>query len=739
MNKNVLKIIFLICAFITVLPYCYSQKSKQITVEDIWQNYTFYPEAPDDITPMNDGKYYAIIEDKIFINKYEYKTGEKVETIISSNELIDISTSKSIGSIDDFTFSNDESKVLLAIESKSIYRRSKEAWFWIYDLKTKKLTSLFSKGKQRLAEFSPDGNSVAFVFENNIYIKNLTTDKLTQVTTDGKDRFIINGTTDWVYEEELDITKGFNWSPDGESIAYMRFDESKVKEYSITKWGKLYPEEHKYKYPKAGEANSIVDIYVYKVKDGVSKKLDVGSENDQYIPRMQWVPNSNNLMVMRMNRLQNKYEMLLLNTIDATNRIIFSDESKYWVEIPNNIIFLKNGNQFITTSERDGYNHLYLVSFQDYKTKKPIISNISQITKGNWVVDKICGIDEKNRVIYYTSTESSAINRDLYSIKFDGSNKTKLSDKIGNNDAIFNSDFKYYINTFSDANTPPIITVHQNNGKIIRNIINNDRVSKLTKEYGFQSKTFFDFKTSANIKLNGWMIKPEDFDAAKKYPVLMFVYGGPGSQSVENQWGYFDLAWHNMLSQKGYIIVCIDNRGTAARGEEFGKCVYKQLGKYETEDQIEGAKYLAKLPFVDASRIGIWGWSYGGYMSSLCITKGADIFKTAIAVAPVANWRNYDNIYTERFMRTPQENPEGYDVNSPINHLKKLKGNYFIIHGSGDDNVHYQNSMELINVLIKENKQFQQFTYPNREHSIYGGNTRLHLYNMLTKYILEYL
>jgi dipeptidyl-peptidase-4 len=723
--------------FLWICSTSIAQNAKLITVEDIWQKYLFYPDAPDDITPMKDGKYFSMLEDKILINKFEYKSGNKIETILNTEDIVNPLTSKPLGAINEFSFSQDEKKILLSTESKNIYRRSKEAWFWVYNRQTKKTELLFDKGKQRLADFSPDGSMVAFVYLNNLYIKNLNTNKVIQITTDGKDREIINGTTDWVYEEELDITKGFSWSDDGSQIAYMRFDESKVKEFSMTKWGKLYPEEYKYKYPKAGEANSIVDIYIYNVAENSSKKLNTGSETDQYIPRIQWLPNNNQLVIMRMNRLQNKYSLHLYANDNNTSRVIFSDSSKYWVEVPENFNFI-NPSQLLTTSEADGYNHIYQITFSD-KKGNPTSTKITQITKGQWIVRNIIGIDSKKGKIYYSSSESSSINHDLFTVNFDGGNKTKLSSKLGSWDAQFNSDYSYYIGTFSDANTAPIVSIYDNQGILVRSLINNDRVNKLSSEYHFQPKKFFTINTSQEIKLNAWMIKPENFDSTKKYPVLMYVYGGPGNQSVENKWGYFDLAWYQMLCQKGYIIVCIDNRGTGGKGEAFQKCTYMQLGKYETEDQIEGAKYLASLSYIDGGRIGIWGWSYGGYMSSLCITKGAEYFKTAIAVAPVTNWRNYDNVYTERFMRTPQVNADGYDNNSPSNFAKKLKGNYFIIHGSADDNVHYQNSMEFINQLIKENKQFNQFVYPNRNHNISGGNSRYHLYIMLTDYILKNL
>lgn len=729
--------IFQTIILLWICSFGFAQNATKITVEDIWMKYSFGCDSPDEMTSMQDGRYYTLLEDGSLINKYEYKSALKVANTVNANEIINPITKKTFEGIDQYFFSKNEKKILLSTESKHIYRRSKEAWFWIYDINSKKIEPLFTEGKQQLAEFSPDGSKVAFVYKNNLYVKELNSGKITAITTDGKDREIINGTTDWVYEEELDITKGFSWSDDSKMIAFMRFDESKVKEFSMTKWGKLYPEEHKYKYPKAGESNSVVDLYLYDVKGNKSTKLNTGSETDQYIPRFSWIPGESELMFMRLNRLQNKYTLTLFSTETQEYHQIFSDSSKYWVEVPGSFEFA-SPNQLITTSERDGFNHIYSIDFRDKKGAFKG-TKVNQITSGKWIVKEIKGIDLKNKTIYYTSTESSSTNSDLYKINMNGSEKTKLFNKLGTWDAEFNSDFTYYMGTYSNANTAPNYSIYDNTGTLVKTLITNDRTNKLAQECHFQPKTITPIKTQKGIELNTWIIKPENFDETKKYPVLMYVYGGPGSQSVLNSWGNFDLAWYQMLAQKGYIVVCVDNRGTGGKGEEFQKCTYLQLGKYETEDQIDAASYLSSLPYVDASRIGIWGWSYGGYMTSLCITKGADVFKTAIAVAPVTNWRNYDNIYTERFMRTPKENADGYDNNSPLNFAKKLKGNYYIIHGSADDNVHYQNSMEFVNQLIKENKQFNQFTYPNRNHNITGGYTRCHLYNLLTDYIIKNL
>jgi dipeptidyl-peptidase-4 len=702
----------------------FSQEKKKVDLGDLWLNYSFFPQRAQSVTPMNDDKHYAILENGIFIEKYEFKTGKKTETIARSSEILNPETKKSIGKIDDFTFSNDEKFILISTETQNIYRRSSESYFWIYDKANKTTEAVFTE-KVRLAEFSPNNNHIAFVYKNNLYIKDLKTKEIKQITKDGQDRHIINGTTDWVYEEEFSITKGFEWSPDGNKIAFFRFDESKVKEFNMLMWDNLYPTEHRFKYPKAGEDNSIVDVLTYDLKSEKVTKLETGSENDQYIPRFYWVPNSNTLTVMIMNRLQNHYKLIQYQHNGSNKKTIYSEDNKYWIDVPETF-FTSDGQQMIFNSEKNGYNHIYIVNTSDGTQR--------QLTSGKWDIEHIIGVDDKNKKVYFSAWMETPLETVVAAVSFDGKTEI-LSKKRGSNSAIFSKKFAYYFITHSNTTTPPEVNLYDTKGKLVRSIVTNNDLKEKLKNYDISYPEFFTFKTKEDIELNAWMIKPSNFDKTKKYPVLMYVYGGPGSQTVENKWDRFNFFWYQILADKGYIIVSVDNRGTGGRGEEFKKCTYLQLGKYETEDQIEGAKHLSTLPYIDSERIGIWGWSYGGYMSTLCITKGADIFKTAIAVAPVTTWRYYDNIYTERFMRTPAENAKGYDDNSPINHVKKLKGNYMLIHGTADDNVHYQNAMMLADALVKSNKQFEMFMYPNRDHSIVGGITRYHLYVLLTDYI----
>jgi dipeptidyl-peptidase 4 len=698
------------------------QAQKEITLEDVWLSPKFYPNFIDEIRSMNDGEHYCTLESNKIV-KYKYKNANEVGVIYDAKEN-DIK-------ISDYQFSADETKILLATNMESIYRHSTIAEFYIWDINTKELTALSKNGEQRLAEFSPNGEKVAFVRDNNIFIVDLNTMEEKQITTDGKDDHIIYGTMDWVYEEEFGFTKGFYWSPEGDKIAYYKLDESNVKEFTMIFYGDLYPEKYDYKYPKAGEDNSIVNVFIYNLDADKHLKVDIGEETDIYIPRIKWTNSNEILAVQRMNRLQNKLEILLADATNGSTEVIYNETNKYYIDITDNWHFLNNGKEFVITSEQDGYNHIYTYNMKGEMVK--------QLTKGGWDVMEILGIDEDNNNIYYISAESSPINRDVSSVCLSGDKKKTLSTKEGHNSAEFSANYQYYINTFSDANTPMVFTINNNQGKELHTIEDNATVKENLEKHGFTPMEFFTFNTSEDIELNGWMIKPADFDKDKEYPVFMYVYGGPGAQTVENSWGWFNYSWHQMLAQNGYIVVSVDGRGTGARGEEFKKCTYQELGNLETIDMIETAKYLGGLEYVDKERIGIWGWSYGGYMTTLCMTKGADYFSTGIAVAPVTNWRYYDNIYTERFMRTPQENANGYDDNSPINHVKKLKGNYLLVHGTGDDNVHVQNSYDLVSALVNANKQFEMQFYPNKNHSIYGGYTRYHLYKRMTEFIYENL
>ena len=717
-----MKKILIICFSLVFTIPIFSQK-RDITLDDLWKNYAFYPKSMGGFNSMNDGKHYSTIKQTKNgqeIIKYQFKNGKKVRTLFKSDDF-------EIPKIGKYSFSKNEKQLLLATETKSIYRYSSKSVYYIYNIHTDKITKLSDK-KVMYATFSPNGDKIAYVLDNNLFIKDIKSEIITQVTNDGKKNHIINGASDWVYEEEFALVRSFEWAPDGEHIAYYKFDETHVKEFSMDLFkGGLYPTQEVFKYPKAGEDNSIVKVYFYNIAK--NKSTYIYTEKDyEYIPRIKWTNNPKVLALYGMNRHQNELDFVLANTEDGSNRILFTEKDKYFIDINDNLTFLPQDN-FIWTSEKDGFNHIYL---------KGLDGSEQQITNGNWEVTSFHGVNSDKMEIYFTSTEEGSTNRTLYAQDLDTDIKTKLSTENGTNNSSFSKGLKYYMNSASTANSAPIYTLHTADGKKLKTLEDNTDFNTNMLEFNLTKKEFFTIKTE-DAELNAWMIKPPNFDENKEYPLFMFLYGGPGSQQVTNSFGWTNYYWYQMLAQKGYIVACVDNRGTGGKGSEFKKMTYKELGKYETIDQINAAKYFGSLNYIDAKRIGIQGWSYGGYMSSLAITKGADVFSLAIAVAPVTNWRYYDNIYTERYMQTPQENASGYDENSPINHVEKLKGHYLLVHGSADDNVHVQNTMEMISALVNANKQFDLFIYPDKNHGIYGGNTRYHLYKKMTDFILENL
>jgi dipeptidyl-peptidase-4 len=726
-----------ICLLITSAAIAQTEK-RDITLEDIWVKGTFRAKGVSGLNSMKDGQHYTAYDKtqgKEGLAKYEYKTGTKTDMVFLNSELLMTGTTKPI-TVDDYRFSPDEHKILISSETEQIYRHSTLEENYILDLNDKKIKRLSTGGKQRYATFSPDGSKVAFMRDNNLFITDLTSGKEEQITPDGAFNKIINGGTDWVYEEEFSFDRAFFWSPDGKKIAFYRFDESEVREFSMNEYhDSLYPTEYRFKYPKAGEKNSDVSILMYDLASGSTKKMDIGTEKDQYIPRIAWTADANTLCITRLNRLQNKMEMMLGDASTGTTKIILTRTSDKYVDIHDNdpafFFFLEDKKHFLLWMDDDGYSQVYLYDLSG--------KQLNQITKGEWDVMKIEGVDEKTNTLFYTSTESSPMERDLYSIHLDGKGKKKLTSGNGTNIPEFSDGMKYYINIHSDANTPATYTLNSADGAQIRILEENGDLKNKLQGFNLSKKEFFKFKTSEGIELNGWMIKPANFDPSKKYPVFMTVYGGPGINTVNNAWSGPDFLWHQLIAEKGYIVVSVDNRGTGGRGRDFLKCTYGQLGNLECKDQIEAAKYLGGLSYVDKGRIGIQGWSYGGFMSSLCITRGADYFKAAIAVAPVINWRYYDSVYTERFMGLPKDNAKGYDDNSPINHVKELRGKYLLIHGTADDNVHFQNSIEMITALVRLNKPFEMAIYPDKNHSIAGGYTRIHLFNRMTDFILTNL
>lgn len=704
---------------------------QQISLQDIWSKRTFSPEMVYGVNPLSDGKTYAILDDDA-LNVYDFTSGELVKTWVDLKNLIPEGATEPI-KFYSYELSPDEQKMLIPTDIEAIYRHSSKATFFVYDFQKKTLTPLSDGGKQQLASFSPDGMKVAFARDNNLFIKNLLDATETQITFDGETNNIINGTTDWVYEEEFSFTKAFFWSPNSQHIAYIRFDESDVKEFQMTFYGSLYPENYKYKYPKAGESNSLVSVQIYALAANKTTTVDLGENTDIYIPRIQWTQNPEILSIQRLNRHQNHFEILLASATTGTTTTAYQEKSEYYVDITDNLYFLPDAKHYILTSEKDGFNHIYLHQLDN--------NSSVQLTKGSWDVTKLYGYSAKEKKIYFQSADVSPMDRTIHSVDLKGNIKT-IMDMKGQNDALFSTDYSAFINTNSTINSPYYISVQSTKGKKLRVLKDNADLAAKVKAYNAPAFEFFTIDDPSivlpngeNVVLNAWKIVPPQFDSTKKYPVLIYIYGGPGAQTVNNSWGGSNSLWFQHLAQKGIIVISVDNRGTGARGSLFKKMTYKELGKYETEDLITTAKFMSKFNYVDAQRIAVFGWSYGGYMASLGITKGADYFKAAIAVAPVTNWRYYDNIYTERYMRLPSENADGYDLNSPINHVEKIKGNYLLVHGSGDDNVHYQNTMEMINALVKANKQFDLMIYPNRNHGIYGGSTRLNLYQKMDDFL----
>ncbi len=716
-------------AFLIIVVISNSLAQQKITVEEIFSG-AFRAKGMDELKAMKNTNQYTVLNaDRATksqqIDLFDFATLKKVSTFIDTKSIPELSDG-----IDSYTFNNAENKILIANNTNQIFRHSFTADFYLYDVETKKITKILDQAQA--PTFSPDGNKIAFAKENNLFILDILSNDKTQITNDGKKNSIINGITDWVYEEEFAFVRAFDWSFDSKKIAFIRFDESQVPEFSMNIFKKnLYPIVETFKYPKAGEKNALVSLHIYNVDSKSKKDIDLSKYQDFYIARLQWTNDDNVLSAQILNRHQDNLDLLFIDGKSGLTKVILNEKDKAYVDVTDNLTFLKD-NSFIWTSEKDGFNHIYLYD-NNGKLK-------NQVTKGNWEITKYYGLDEKTKIIFYQSVENGSINRDVYSISLDGKNKKRLSSNVGTNSATFSPNYQFYINSFSSSTIPTTYTLNSSkDGKQVQEIVNNIDLSTKLKRYNLPTQEFFVLKTEKGHDLNAWIIKPKDFDATKKYPVFMYQYSGPGSQQVKNEWGSSNEYWFMSLTQMGYIVACVDGRGTGFKGNDFKKCTQLQLGKYEVEDQIDAAKVIGNYPFVDKSRIGIFGWSYGGFMSSNCLFKGNDIFKMAIAVAPVTNWRFYDSIYTERYMQTPQENASGYDDNSPINHVDKLKGNLLLIHGSADDNVHVQNSMQMIEALVQANKQFDWAVYPDKNHGIYGGKTRIQLYNKMTNFVKEKL
>jgi len=730
--KYIFQIIFL-TLITSVMSFA---QQKTVSVEEIYDG-TFRTKGMDVLRSRNNGTQYTLLNydrsSKIqTIDLYQYESLEKVETLLSTEDLDGISYMSS------YSFSDDETKVLLATELKPIYRRSSLGTYYVYDFQSKELIKI-SENQIQEPSLSPDGSKVAYGFENNLYLFDLRSKNTTQMTFDGKKNHIINGITDWVYEEEFSFVRAFQWSPQGTHIAFLRFDETEVPEFSMPIYGDdLYPQIQTFKYPKAGENNAEVSLHLYELSSGSVSKIDVDA---YYIPRIKWKHHPDELVFQTLNRHQNKLVLYNYNKTTKELSVLHTETDAAYVDVNDDLTFLVD-DSFIWTSEKDGYNHLYLHD-KSGKQKR-------QLTSGAWEVTSYYGYDQKNKKIFFQSTAEGSINRDVYSVGINGKGLKRLTSKEGFNRASFSADFTYFINTHSNATTPPsysLYTTATNNRLkdsnsaqtlMLKTVVENAALLDKLEDYSIGYKEFSTIEVNGN-DLNMWMIKPVDFDPSKKYPLLMFQYSGPGSQSVSNSWMGGNDYWYQLLQSKGYIIACVDGRGTGFKGRDFKKTTYLQLVRYESDDQIAAAEKLSELPYIDEDRTAIWGWSFGGDMAMHCILKGNDVFEAAISVAPVTSWRFYDTIYTERFMRTPQENPEGYDLNSPLNYADQLKGKLLLVHGSADDNVHFQNTMRMVEELVQANKQFDWAVYPDKNHGIYGGKTRVQLYTKMTNFILNNL
>ena len=691
--------------------------AQEITLDKIYSGY-YRGKGISGIASLKDGENYAVIEREGIV-KYSYKTTQKVGTLVE-------------GGFESYTFSDDESKILLQKESEPIYRHSFLGKFDVKDLKSGKIISLNNGNFVQEPKFSPDATKVAFVVDNNLYYQDLASGKITQITTDGKKNSIINGIGDWVYEEEFGHADFYQWSKGSDALIFVKSDESKVPEINIPIYGKnLYPKLMTYKYPKAGEVNSTVSAHLYQLSSGKTLDLNLGSFENYYIPQVYSTAKNDEVALATSNRHQNKVDILKVNTSNGAVSKLISETDNAWIETDGMTLEFLDDNSFLWASERSGFRHLYWFDAKG-NLKKPV-------TKGNWEITDYYGFNPKTKEVFIQTTEKGSLNKVVSKVNISNGKMTLLSQAEGNNRADFSKNYQYFIETSSTANKPNVYTLKDGSGKSLKELQNNDALLSKLNADNIATREFTTIPNEAGDQMNAYVIKPKNFDPNKKYPLFMYQYSGPGSQSVSNSWDGGNGLWFNHLVQKGYIVACVDGRGTGYKGTKFKKVTYKNLGKYEIEDQIAAAKWFGNQSYIDKSRIGIFGWSFGGYMTSLAMTKGADVFKAGIAVAPVTNWRYYDSIYTERFLQTPQENPDGYDQNSPTTFAKLLKGKFLLIHGTADDNVHFQNSMEFSEALIQNKKQFEFMAYPDKNHGIYGGQTRPQLYQKMTDFILENL
>ena len=704
---------------------------SQLTVERIFATSDFRLQSLPAIQWMDDGQRYTFVGENGDLMVEDAASGRR-EVLVAAASLVPPGGTEPID-IEGYEWAGGERKLLIYTNTQRVWRANTRGKYYVWDLDRRTLTPASTQpGWQQFAKFSPDGSRVGFVRDNDLFVTELATGRETRLTQDGSET-IINGTFDWVYEEELGLQDGWRWSPDGERIAFWRIDQSPVRTfYMIQETDSLYSQPVALRYPKAGSPNPTARIGVVEVGGGRTTWMDTGSDPEALLARMEWAESPTEVVIQRTNRIQNRLDVLMADAATGRSRVLFTETDSAWVDVEDTFTWLDGGRQFLWSSERDGYRHLYLYNRDG--------SLARQLTRGEWEVTSVLGVDERGGWVYFGAAEEGPLQRHVYRVRLNGRGGVEqLSREAGTHNAALSPAGTYYLDFYSTISTPTVTRLHRADGTEVRVLADNARVRQTVAGLSIRPPEFLQIPTSDGTQLNAWMIRPADFDPAKKYPVLMYVYGGPGSQTVTDAWGGSRYLWHQSLAQRGYIVVSVDNRGTGARGRDFKKVTYLDLGAREAADQIEAANWLARQPYVDAGRLGIWGWSYGGYMTAFTMSRPGSPFKAGISVAPVADWSLYDTIYTERFMRTPQENPEGYRRSAPVNFAADMKGKLLLVHGTGDDNVHFQNSVRLANALQAAGKQFQFMAYPDRTHSISGGRTSVHLFSMLTDWIVQNL
>ena len=733
MNK-----LFVMCIMMLLATSNVSADNK-ITLKDVTGK-TFTPKYITGVDPIKGtDRYASISNDGRQIIEYAFKTGNQTRV------LFDIANThgESIKQLDGYTLSPDGKRMLIQTNTHKIYRRSFTADYYIYTIQSRKLEKLSTGGPQQIPTWSPDGNQIAFVRDNNIFLVKLLYDNAeSQITKDGKFNEIINGVPDWVYEEEFSTNRSLCFTADSRMLCWIKYDERKVKEYSLQlfmgshptmKANEVYPGTYTYKYPKAGEDNSIVSVWSYEIQTHKTNRLQVPLEGDGYIPRIKSTNDANRIIVFTMNRHQDVLNLYAVNPRTTLSQLLIKEQGDKYVKEEAMEGIAIGQNSILLPSDRDGYMHLYLYNMNG--------SLIRKIGDGNYDITSIYGYDETTGDVYYQAASINSHDRQIFVSHKNGKTE-RLTDTNGWNKAIFSGDYKYFLNTWSNYNTPYVFTIRDNKGKVLSTPVDNKELKEKVKTYGFNGRETFSFTTSEGVKLDGWMVKPKDFDTNKKYPVILFQYSGPGSQQVIDAWNAGSMgnggAFDYYLAQQGFIVVCVDGRGTGGRGAAFEKCTYLRIGELESRDQIETALWLGKQSYIDKERIGIWGWSFGGFNTLMSMSEGRPVFKAGVAVAPPTNWRYYDTIYTERYMRTPKENGSGYATN-PIQRANALHGALLICHGMADDNVQPQNTMEYTEALIQADKDFKENIYTNRNHGIYGGNTRTHLLRQISNWFIEHL